>query len=191
MRRTTILAATFALGALVTSPVRAADVHVGVHIGIPAPPVISFPAPPRLVVVPGVPSVYYAPDVDVNFFTYGDRYYTYYDGGWFWAYDTHGPWTYVERRYVPAPVLRVPTRYYHVAPRIVGGDGHWHGDHGHGWSGGKAQYHHGNRGWSRETHYEAHGHGGRGAHGGGGHPGRGAGKGDGGGGRGHGGKHGH
>ena len=186
MRTTTIIAATLALGALATSPVRAADVHVGVHIGIPAPPVLSFPAPPHLVVVPGVPSVYYAPDVDVNFFTYGDRYYTYYDGGWFYAYDTSGPWTYVERRYVPAPILHVPTRYYRVPPRLVGG-GHWHGDHDHGWSGGKARYHHGNGGnghWNREAHYESHGRGGHG----GGHANHGGN--DHGGGKGHGGGHG-
>ena len=51
----------------------------------------------------------------------------------------------MEPRYVPAPVLRVPTRYYHVPPRLVGG-GHWHGN-------GKASYHHGNgKNWNHDNH---------------------------------------
>ncbi len=105
-----------------------ADVQVGVHIGIPAPPVLTFQAPPRLVVVPGMPHVHYAPDVAVNFFSYGGRYYTYDDGNWFVARSDDGPWGYVEHRHVPAPLLRVPNRYYHVPPRLVGG-GHWDRDH--------------------------------------------------------------
>ena len=129
MHRAT-LAAAFAfavtLTATSTMPARA-DVQVGVHIGIPAPPVVAFAAPPRLVVVPGFPHVHYAPDVAVNFFSYGGRYYTYDDGNWFVARSSDGPWGYVEHRYVPAPLLRVPARYYHVPPRLVGG-GHWHDD---------------------------------------------------------------
>lgn len=152
MRTQTILAATIVFGALAATPVRAADVHVGVHIGIPAP-VYHFDAPPALVVVPGVPHVRYAPNVDVNFFAYGDRYYTYHDGGWFVATDEYGPWSYVEPRYVPAPVLRVPVRYYHVAPRrhhyekarygrSHHGNGHGkHDDHGGGHKGGGKGHH--------------------------------------------------
>lgn len=141
------LAAALLATTVYAAPALAADVHVGVNIGIPAPPHVVFEAPPRLVVVPGVPTVHYAPDVSVNYFTYGDRYYTYDGGNWFVADYDRGPWTYVERRYVPGPVLHVPTRYYRVPPRLVGG-GHWHGgdrhyrshqsnwhgdhDHGHG-----------------------------------------------------------
>jgi len=118
-----LLAAAFAAVAASTTPA-SADVHVGVHIDLPPPPVVTFAAPPRLVVVPGVPHVHYAPDVSVNFFSYGGRYYTYDGGNWFVARGTDGPWGYVEHRYVPAPLLRVPSRYYHVPPRLVGG-GHW------------------------------------------------------------------
>jgi hypothetical protein len=143
-----------------TAPASAADVHVGVNIGIPAPPHIVFEAPPRLVVVPGVPHVHYAPDVSVNFFSYGDRYYTYDDGYWFVSDYDRGPWTYVERRYVPGPVLHVPTRYYHVPPRLVGG-GHWHDDHRH-YKSHKSNYrgdHHGHGGNGKGNKGHGNGHG--------------------------------
>lgn len=144
MRRLVLTAA--ALAFVATTAVSApAEVHVGVHIGIPAPPVFVYERAPRLVVVPGVPHVEYAPDVSENFFVYGGRYYTYYDGGWFVADGGRGPWTYVERRYVPAPILRVPSRYYHVPPRVVRGN-HWHGKNA-------SYYRHGN-----DKHWD-HGHG--------------------------------
>lgn len=128
MYRATIAAACAAIAVTAaTSSPAGAEVHVGVHIDVPAPPVVTFQAPPRLVVVPGVPHVHYAPDVAVSFFTYGGRYYTYDDGNWFVARSDRGPWGYVEHRYVPAPLLRVPSRYYHVPPRLVGG-GHWDDD---------------------------------------------------------------
>lgn len=141
--------------ALVATPVDAADVHVGIHIGVP-PPVYRFDAPPALVVVPGVPGVRYAPNVGVSFFAYGDRYYTYHDDAWFIARDEYGPWSYVERRAVPAPVLSVPTRYYHAMPRHRGG--HY----------GKSRYHHGGRsGWKHDDRHRRHddrGHGGKHRH---------------------------
>ena len=154
-RMMTIASAVTFAGVLMAGAARAADVHVGVHIGVPAPPPIVFEAPPRLVIVPGVPRVYYAPDVSVNFFSYGGRYYTYDDGNWFVARDYGGPWSYVAPRYVPQPILVVPHRYYHVPPRFVGG-GHW--DHGHGHYAHGSYQHHGS--------YHSNGHG---KHGGGDH----------------------
>ena len=145
--RTALFAATLPVAT------QAADVHVGIHLGIPAPPAVVFEAPPRLVVVPGVPEVEYAPDVSVNFFSYGGHYYTYEGGHWFIASEERGPWTYVETRRVPRYVLHVPYRYYHVPPRVVGG-GHWrHGDDSHhDWRHG---WHHG---WHGNGHHQHHGH---------------------------------
>ena len=146
MRAASITAVILAGISFAAAPVHAADVHVDVHIG---PPAWVYEAPPHVVVVPGIPQVYYAPDLGVNFFTYGGRYYTYEHDRWYVAHGGHGPWTYVEHRYVPAPVLRVPTRYYRVPPRLVGG-GHWsHSSYGHG----KASYHHGNgKHWKDDNH---------------------------------------
>jgi hypothetical protein len=131
MKRLSIIASSLTFAAALAGPASAADVHVGIHVGVPPPPAIVFEAPPRLVVVPGAPRVHYAPDVSVNFFSYGGRYYTYDDGSWFVAHDYGGPWGYVERRHVPHDILVVPHRYYHVAPRLVGG-GHWDRDRGNG-----------------------------------------------------------
>ncbi|MEO6028089.1 MAG: hypothetical protein ABIR79_14595 [Candidatus Binatia bacterium] len=149
----------FAAGLLaaiaVTKPSFAADVHIGVNI---VPPVIAFDAPPRLVVVPGFPRVHYAPDVSVNYFTYDDAYYTYDNGNWFVAHADGGPWSYVERRYVPGPVLRVPTRYYRVAPRVVS-SGHWKG-HSHRSYKHESSWHGDSRGHGKKNgHGKGHGNG--------------------------------
>jgi hypothetical protein len=153
MQRLSMIASSLAFAGALAGSASAADVHVGVHIGVPAPPPIVFEAPPRLVVVPSAPRVYYAPDATVNFFSYGGRYYTNDDGYWFVARDYGGPWSYVERRHVPHDILVVPHRYYHVPPRLVGG-GHWdHGnDHGHG--------HYKQGKWKQKGgHYNGGGHG--------------------------------
>jgi hypothetical protein len=131
MKRLASIASSLTIAAALSGAANAADVHVGIHLGVPAPPPVVFEAPPRLVVVPGAPHVHYAPDVSVNFFSYGGRYYTYDDGNWFVASDYGGPWGYVERRYVPQEILVVPHRYYRVPPRLVGG-GHWDRGRGHG-----------------------------------------------------------
>jgi len=106
-----------------------ADVHVGINIGVPPPPVVALPAPPPLVVVPGSP-VYYAPEVPYNFFYYGGAYFVFNDGYWYSSRSAHGPWAYVE--HVPPPVLRVPVHYYHVPPGHLKHGYHDHG-HGHGY----------------------------------------------------------
>jgi hypothetical protein len=116
----------------------AADVHVGINIGVPPPPAVVIEAPPPLVVVPGSP-VYYAPQLPYNFFYYGGIYYVFNDGYWYSARSAHGPWGYVH--HVPPPVLHVPVHYYHVPPgqakKYYRGHGRGHDDwdddhHGHG-----------------------------------------------------------
>lgn len=147
MTRSHSIAATAAFAlALLVPPAHAADVHVGINVGVPPPPAFVFESPPPLVVVPGVPHVQYAPGVSVNFFSYGDRYYTYDNGAWFVAHGHRGPWSYVERGAVPAPILHVPYRYYHVAPRAVGGS-RWRHDRGHGHS----------KHWNHDRGYDRHG----------------------------------
>lgn len=149
MYRSIALAAlltTGAIGGAFVAPARA-EVHVGINVGIPAPPVIAVPAPPRLVVVPSTPAVQYAPDVGANFFFYGGNYYTYDDGAWFSASAYNGPWVYAP--HPPRQILVVPARYYHSPPRYYRhrSHGHHHDDHGdHG-------HHHDDHG-----HHSGHGH---------------------------------
>jgi hypothetical protein len=91
-----------------------ADAQVRVDIGF------NLPAPPHLVVVPGVPTVRYAPSSPANLFFYGGQYWAYSPGGWHVSRRHDGPWIFIDPQFVPRPVLRVPVRYYHVPP------GHWH-----------------------------------------------------------------
>ena len=90
------------------APARA-QVRVGVDIGI------QLPGPPALVVVPGVP-VYYAPRAPANVFFYAHQYWAFVDGGWYVGPNWNGPWAVVEPAYVPAPILKVPVRYYTAPP---------------------------------------------------------------------------
>ena len=150
MRRSIICcAALVVLASVPSTGVLAGDVHVGINIGVPPPPPVVFEAPPQLVVVPTTPAVRYAPEVDVNLFFYGGRYYSFHEGGWFVAPAYGGPWAYVERVRVPRPVLVVPARYYRVPP------GQW-----------KKMYpdrrgkHRGHRDWDDDDdHGHDHGHG--------------------------------
>src|SRR5436189_6151531 len=90
-----------------TAPARAADVHVGINIGVPPPPPpIVIETPPPLVVVPSTP-VYYAPDVPYNFFYYGGLYYVVHDGYWYSARSPPGPWVFVRRPPRPLPAVPV------------------------------------------------------------------------------------
>jgi hypothetical protein len=143
---TALLTAAMVGGALIHDA-SAADVHVGINVGIPAPPAIVVPSPPRLVVVPSTPAVQYAPDVGANFFFYGGQYYTYDNGAWFIASAYNGPWVYAPR--VPRPLLIVPARYYHAPPRYYGGHRRYYRGHGHD--------HH-------DDHHHDHGHGDHGHH---------------------------
>src|SRR5581483_253881 len=107
----------FVLGvvaALAAGPSRAADVHVNVNIGAPSPPPVVVQAPPRLVVVPDVPAVRYAPEAPVNFFVYGGRSFSFHDGAWFVATTYGAPWVYVPTVEVPRAVRVVPARYYRI-----------------------------------------------------------------------------
>ena len=119
-----VLALTAFLALAVVSPVAADNASIGVKIGVPAPPrVVVMPppppvalvAPPKLVVVPGSP-VFYAPGVNINFFAYGGRYYSFHEGAWFVATTRGGPWATIAPARVPQPVLAVPVAYYKIPP---------------------------------------------------------------------------
>jgi hypothetical protein len=99
-------------------PAAAADVKIGVNIGIPAPPpppAIVITAPPPMVAIPGS-AVLHAPGVSFNVFLFGGRYYSFHEGAWFVAERPGAPWTVVVVDRVPAAVRAVPVRYYRVPP---------------------------------------------------------------------------
>jgi hypothetical protein len=108
------------LGPLITVLVVAATVtqaQAQVHVDIG----IHLPAPPRLIVVPQVPTVQYvpAPAAPSNLFFYNGQYWAFAGGGWYVSGGYNGPWVVVGPQFVPRPVLLVPVQYYHVPP------GHW------------------------------------------------------------------
>jgi hypothetical protein len=124
------------------SPVAAADVRIGVNVGVPgvvvAPPAPVFVAPPAPVVV--APPVVIAPGTPVYY--YGTHYYTYYHGAWFLGPGYGGPWAYVPVARVPRPIIAVPHAYLRMPPgqaRHIAGPPPW--AHGHGHGHGKHKHH--------------------------------------------------
>ena len=103
------------LGVLM-SPLAVADAQISIGIGFPHASIgINIPAYPRLVRVPNYP-VYYAPEVQANFFFYDGMYWVYQNDDWYASSWYNGPWGRVDRMHVPEFVLRVPVSYYRRPP---------------------------------------------------------------------------
>lgn len=93
-----------------------AEARVSIGIGLPNVSIgINLPFFPELVPVSGYP-VYYAPEVDGNYFFYDGMYWVYQDDNWYTSTWYNGPWEFVEREVVPLFVLRIPVRYYRQPP---------------------------------------------------------------------------
>ena len=76
---------------------------------------VDLPQYPEMQPIPDSP-VYYAPDVDANYFYYDGQYWDYYNDAWYTSTWYNGPWAYVEPIYVPTYVLWVPIRFYRRPP---------------------------------------------------------------------------
>jgi len=123
---------------LLLGPGASASTQVSVGISIPGVSIgINLPAYPEFVVVPGYP-VYYAPQLEQNYFFYDGVYWVFSGENWYVSNWYNGPWDFVYPEYVPLYVLRVPVRYYRRPPVYFGGwqpaePPRW-GDHwGHDW----------------------------------------------------------
>jgi len=93
-----------------------AAAQVSIGIGLPNVSIgINLPLFPQLVPVPGYP-VYYAPQVNANYFFYDGMYWVYQDDNWYASSWYNGPWGYVEPEVVPLFILRIPVRYYRQPP---------------------------------------------------------------------------
>jgi hypothetical protein len=101
---------------ILLSSVMSAEAQVSIGIGLPNVSIgINLPLYPELAPVPGYP-VYYAPQVNANYFFYDGMYWVYQDDGWYASSWYNGPWGYVRPEVVPLYVLRVPVRYYRQPP---------------------------------------------------------------------------
>ncbi|MDI1361344.1 hypothetical protein [Methylotenera sp.] len=90
--------------------------QMSVGIGLPNVSIgINVPAYPEFAVVPGYP-VYYAPQMEANYFFYDGLYWVYQDDSWYESSWYDGPWWLVDPDEVPVFVLRVPVRYYRMPP---------------------------------------------------------------------------
>ncbi|MCG2824275.1 MAG: hypothetical protein L6364_11430 [Desulfobulbaceae bacterium] len=106
----------FIVLAMLLCSVTSAEAEVSVFIGTPHVSIgINLPVYPQLVAVPGYP-VYYAPQLQANYFFYDGMYWVYQDDNWYASSWYNGPWGFVEPYYVPLFVLRVPVRYYRQPP---------------------------------------------------------------------------
>ncbi len=106
-----------------SAPPAAAQVSIGIEVpGVSIG--INLPLYPELVQVPDYP-VYYAPQVDSNYFFYDGMYWVYQSDNWYASSWYNGPWGLVDRDVVPLFVLRVPVRYYRAPPGYFRG---WRAD---------------------------------------------------------------
>lgn len=122
MKRSCIAAASLlALVGLPLGEQAQARVDLDINIGAP-PPVIVVPAPPppppppryRRIYIERRPSFIYSPDLGFSVSVgapydivyYGNRYYVYDDGGWFWAPSYDGPWAYIDNYRLPGRLRR-------------------------------------------------------------------------------------
>jgi hypothetical protein len=97
-------------------PVTPVNAQMSVGIKLPGVSIgINLPLFPQLVAVPGYP-VYYAPQVEANYFFYDGMYWVYQDDNWYASSWYNGPWRIVRPEVVPLFVLRIPVSYYRQPP---------------------------------------------------------------------------
>ena len=133
-------------------PAPAPGPQVSLGFGVPGISIgINLPLYPELVPVPGYP-VYYAPQVDANYFFDDGMYWVYQRDNWDASSWYNGPWGLIAPEAVPLFVLRVPVGYYRQPPAYFRGwrsdapprwDEHW----GNPW----AQSHRGWDSWNRNA----------------------------------------
>lgn len=113
-----------ALG-MVLGSMPSAMAQVSVGVWLPGVSIgINLPVYPQLVAVPGYP-VYYAPQLDSNYFFYDGMYWVYQSDNWYASSWYNGPWGLIGPEAVPVYLLRVPVRYYRVPPPYFRG---WQAD---------------------------------------------------------------
>ncbi len=137
MRQLIILLSLASGMALGTVSPAGAQVSIGIGIGTPNQNIgVNYPVYPRFEQVPGYP-VYYAPQVNSNYFFYDGLYWVYANDNWYASSWYNGPWGLVSPMVVPVYVLRVPVRYYREPPVYFRGwrqdgpprwDEHWGDD---------------------------------------------------------------
>jgi hypothetical protein len=125
-----------------------AGVEVGVHISLP--PLITFAAPPAVIVLPDTNDVYVAPDTNVDLFFWNGWWWRPWEGRWYRSHYYDRGWVYYSH---------VPSFYYDVDP---GWRGHYthHDWYGHRWNYEKISNHRLQQNWKswhKDQHWERRG----------------------------------
>ena len=109
-----------ALSTVVSNPTLA---QVNINVGIALPPLITFEAPPDVIVMPDTNNVYVVPDIDIDLFFWSGWWWRPWEGRWYRSYYYNRGWAYYNR---------VPSFYFDVDP---GWRGHYrdHNWYGHRW----------------------------------------------------------
>ena len=142
--RNSFIVLSMAIGATLSMP---ASGQVSFGVSLPGVSIgVNVPVYPELVPVPGYP-VYYAPNIDSNYFFYDGMYWLFQGDNWYMSSWYNGPWVLVAPDAVPLFVLRVPVRYYRRPPVYFNA---WYGNApprwGEHWGRGWEDHH---RGWDR------------------------------------------
>lgn len=87
--------------------------HIGIGIGVPAPPAVVIPAPPAVYPIPGS-YAYFAPGVGFDLFFHSGYWYRPYNGYWYRAAYYNGPWYYLPPSRVPVVFSHLPRHYYRI-----------------------------------------------------------------------------
>jgi hypothetical protein len=124
MRQSTVVLVirkSLAVLAVLLCSMAGASAQVSVGVGVPGVSIgINLPVYPQLVPIPGYP-VYYAPQVNSNYFFYDGMYWDFDQGNWYASAWYNGPWQVVSPDDVPVYLLRVPVRYYRSPPAYFRG----------------------------------------------------------------------
>ncbi|MEZ5652159.1 MAG: hypothetical protein R3E87_16600 [Burkholderiaceae bacterium] len=113
--RLAAIATALLLAQAAPSPAQA-EGRVGISVQLPGVSInLGMPSQPELVLIPGLP-VYYAPQVQANYFFYDGLYWVFQGDGWYFSSWFGGPWYAVSPYEVPDFILRVPVRYFHSRP---------------------------------------------------------------------------
>jgi hypothetical protein len=105
-----LLGALFAFG---ETKEASAEVNININLG---PPPIVVAEPLEVVLIPGS-RVYFVPHPEIDVFFYNGYWWSPRGSQWYRARAYNGPWKIVERRYIPAPVYKVPKDYRIVYER--------------------------------------------------------------------------
>ena len=87
-----------------------AEVNININLG---PPPIVVAEPPEVVMIPGS-IIYFVPQIEFDVFFYNGYWWSPRGSQWYRSRAYNGPWGVVHKRYIPAPVYRVPKDYRRV-----------------------------------------------------------------------------